>query len=207
MKNLRVAALASDSLTMDAMSRHVRSDDGLVLTDAASRQADVVLVAGFRVSANMVDFLREANERFEAPIVLVVSDISLLELLIAVDFGVAAVVPRRSATRDRILREMRTVAGGGSSLPPKLVTGVLKHLRVLRAEVDDQRSHDPLYGLTAREMAVLQLLAEGMDTTDIASELRYSERTVKAIIQDVIHRLGVRNRAQAVAYAVRGGVI
>jgi DNA-binding NarL/FixJ family response regulator len=54
---------------------------------------------------------------------------------------------------------------------------------------------------------VLRLVADGHATSHIARELSYSERTVKNIIHDVTTRLQLRNRAQAVAYAVREGLI
>jgi DNA-binding NarL/FixJ family response regulator len=54
---------------------------------------------------------------------------------------------------------------------------------------------------------VLALLAEGYSTREIALRLAYSERTIKNILQTVTGRLHLRNRTQAVAYAVRNGWI
>jgi DNA-binding NarL/FixJ family response regulator len=53
----------------------------------------------------------------------------------------------------------------------------------------------------------LELLAEGNSTREIAQQLCYSERTIKNVVQDITTRLQVRNRTQAVAYAVRHGWI
>ncbi len=62
-------------------------------------------------------------------------------------------------------------------------------------------------GLTEREVAVLRLLAEGLDTAEVARHLSYSERTVKSVVQDVTRRHNLRNRTHAVAYAMRQGLI
>ena len=62
-------------------------------------------------------------------------------------------------------------------------------------------------GLTERETSVLRLLAQGCDTAEVGRRLFYSERTVKNIIHDVTSRLELRNRAHAVAYAIREGLI
>jgi len=62
-------------------------------------------------------------------------------------------------------------------------------------------------GLTKRERDVLALLAEGYSTREVATQLAYSERTIKNIVQDVTMRLNLRNRTQAVVYAVRNGWI
>jgi len=54
---------------------------------------------------------------------------------------------------------------------------------------------------------VLRLLAEGIDTLEIAQQLSYSERTVRNIIHGMLTRMKLRNRVHAVAYALRNGVI
>ncbi len=61
--------------------------------------------------------------------------------------------------------------------------------------------------LTAREVAVLRMLADGGRTTEIARSLSYSERMVKNIVHDVMTKMDCRTRAQAVAVVVREGVI
>ncbi len=61
--------------------------------------------------------------------------------------------------------------------------------------------------LDQRSLAVLRLLADGASTRDIASELGYSERTVKAVIATIASRLGSRTRAHAVATALRRSLI
>ena len=65
----------------------------------------------------------------------------------------------------------------------------------------------PVSGLAPREIDVLRLVAEGMDTGEIASKLSYSERTVKNVVHGLTTRLQLRNRAHAVAYAFREGYI
>jgi DNA-binding CsgD family transcriptional regulator len=61
--------------------------------------------------------------------------------------------------------------------------------------------------LHARELDVLALVAEGYSTREVARTLSYSERTIKNILQDLTTRFGLRNRTQAVAWALRNGLI
>ena len=61
--------------------------------------------------------------------------------------------------------------------------------------------------VTRRERQVLALLAEGHSTREVAQHLAYSERTIKNVLQEFTTRLQLRNRTQAVAYAVRRGWI
>ena len=62
-------------------------------------------------------------------------------------------------------------------------------------------------GLTEREIEVLKLLAEGLDTAEVGERLFLSDRTVKTIVHDVTSRLELRNRTHAVAHAIRLGLI
>ena len=61
--------------------------------------------------------------------------------------------------------------------------------------------------LTDREQQVLSLIAAGHPTREVAQQLCYSERTVKNVLHDVVTKLNARSRSQAVAHAVREGLI
>jgi DNA-binding NarL/FixJ family response regulator len=62
-------------------------------------------------------------------------------------------------------------------------------------------------GLTEREVEVLRLLADGAETAEIARKLTYSESTIKHVLHSLTTRYKLRNRVQAVAFALRAGVL
>jgi len=91
-------------------------------------------------------------------------------------------------------------------LPPNLVGELLKQVDRMQRDVLAPNGLNAS-GLTPREIDVLRLMADGFDTNEIAGKLCYSERTVKNVIYGVTHRLKLRNRSHAVAYALRAGMI
>ena len=72
---------------------------------------------------------------------------------------------------------------------------------------DGLNGQPSLARLTEREQQVLALIAQGHPTREVALELSYSERTVKNVLHDVVTKLNARSRSQAVAHAVREGLI
>jgi DNA-binding NarL/FixJ family response regulator len=68
-------------------------------------------------------------------------------------------------------------------------------------------SRPPAPALNERERRVLRLVADGHQTREVAAELCYSERTIKNVLHDVVIKMNVRTRSQAVAQAVRQGMI
>jgi DNA-binding NarL/FixJ family response regulator len=135
--------------------------------------------------------------------VLVANAIREAELFDVIACGIGAVVWRREATGDRLVQAVRAAARGGGDLPPDLLGLLVKQVNALRPGTALAAGG----GLTAREMEVLRLCAEGLDTGEVAVRLSYSERTVKNVLQGLTTRLGLRNRVHAVAYALREGYI
>jgi DNA-binding CsgD family transcriptional regulator len=91
-------------------------------------------------------------------------------------------------------------------VPPDLLGRLLTQVGRLHDHVLGPRGLT-LAGLTQREIDVLKLVAEGLNTGEIARRLSYSERTIKNVIHDVTARFRLRNRSHAVAYAMREGLI
>ena len=113
---------------------------------------------------------------------------------------------RGEVTAERLLEVVRRVAAGEAAVPADLLARLLDQVGRLQRQVLSPRGLS-ISGLSEREIEVLKLLADGLDTGEIASRLSYSERTIKAVLHDVTARFQLRSRAHAVAYAVRAGLI
>jgi DNA-binding NarL/FixJ family response regulator len=138
--------------------------------------------------------------------VLVIIAVDASTVVKAAEVGVIGLLRRGEATPDVLVRTIQKAAAGDGVIPPDLLGCLLEQVGRLRRQVLAQ-SDLTLTGLSDREVNVLRLIAEGLDTNEIALELSYSQRTIKNVLHDVTTRLQLRNRSQAVAYAVREGLI
>jgi DNA-binding NarL/FixJ family response regulator len=108
----------------------------------------------------------------------------------------------KGAPRDELFRAIRVAAEGGSLIQPVVATKLLRHVRQGTA---GRQVDSPL--LTARELDVIRLLAQGRTNQEIASTLVVSERTVKFHVSSILRKLGASNRTEAVALAAQSGII
>jgi DNA-binding NarL/FixJ family response regulator len=114
--------------------------------------------------------------------------------------GVHAVLPHAELTCETLISTVRAVVTGAAVVVPALaLPRLIQHARATGR-------HTP-GSLSDREREVLKWLAEGSDTREIATELCFSERTVKNVVHDILMKLNCRTRAHAVALATRSGVI
>jgi DNA-binding NarL/FixJ family response regulator len=102
----------------------------------------------------------------------------------------------KGSSREAVIKAIHDVAAGLSVLDPNVTEGIFGRLmtRDVRA-------------LTERELQVLQELAHGLSSRDVAEKFHISEETVKTYLKHIYRKLGVRDRTEAVAEALRRGLI
>jgi len=105
----------------------------------------------------------------------------------------------KDTSRDALFKAIRAVHGGELALPQSVADRVVAHLEAPKAAQTED--------LSPRELEVLTLIAQGAGNKQIARQLRIAERTVKAYVTSIFNKLGVTTRAQAVAVALRRGVL
>ena len=139
-------------------------------------------------------------------LLLVATVLDEAALVVAAEIGVGGLLRRIDATPDALVRTIARVAAGDGEIPSDLLGRLMEQLGRLQRQVLAPRGLT-FTGLSPREVDVLRLVADGLDTGEIAEELNYSERTVKNVLHELTTRLQLRNRSHAVAYAVREGLI
>jgi two-component system nitrate/nitrite response regulator NarL len=105
----------------------------------------------------------------------------------------------KDASRDQIVDAVLSVARGGTVLPPELASGLAGEIRL--------RGQSQAPALSEREQQVLQGFARGQSIPQIASELYVAPSTIKTHTERLYEKLGVSDRAAAVAEAMRRGLI
>ncbi len=136
--------------------------------------------------------LRQAREAAPLTPVIVVSANDDPAMMSEVVFAGAAGYVPKAAPRQVLLDALRAIMGGGTYLPAAAVVA----LRGARPGAS-QAPAAPTHELTARQMRVLKLLAQGLSNKRIARELEISEITVKAHVSLILKKLNVANRVQA----------
>jgi len=156
-------------------------------------EAEVVLLDAMLDGA--ADFVANVLQ-FTATRVVALSAKDHVERLVTlVDAGAVAALVREDLTPERLGLSVRAVAAGATTMAAAY-RGQLPATAVAAGPE-----------LTPREQRVLALVADGLPTREIGEELHYSERTVKKVLGDVVVKLGARSRSQAIARAVRQGII
>jgi DNA-binding NarL/FixJ family response regulator len=205
-----VAVMATEPLVAEGAAAYLRTYPG-IMPVAADRldRASVVLVIAGRVGEGTLAALQRAAELApgrEMRFVLVCDDIREPQLLRALNWGLVSVLPRQETDYQRIARALVNARDGKVELPADAHGWLQERIRLVQRDV--LAPHDlTTAGLYTREVEVLRLLAEGMGTLEIARRLSYSERTVRNILHGLLTRMKLRNRAHAVAYALRNGVM
>jgi DNA-binding NarL/FixJ family response regulator len=206
-EQIPVVVCATDPLSRVGIVSQLRRTHGFAVASVDDPPAGAVaLVVADAMTDDVASDLRALRGRGIARIVLLVARVDDRDLLAAVEAGVSGVVRRNEATAGNLATAIRSAAAGEGTLSPDLLGRLLRQVGQLQRQVLTPRGLT-FSGLTERETSVLRLLAQGCDTAEVGRRLFYSERTVKNIIHDVTSRLELRNRAHAVAYAIREGLI
>ncbi|HVJ22649.1 MAG TPA: response regulator transcription factor [Burkholderiales bacterium] len=163
-------------------------------------QPDVVLMDLSMPELNGADATRAILERDAKCRVIVLSMYAQREYVRrALKAGAAGYVVKRSAAKE-VVDAIRAVHAGQRYLSPRVADVVLE-------DYTDDKQDDLLSRLSAREREVLQLLAEGRTGAQIAERLSLSQKTVETYRARLVEKLGIRDLAGLVRFAIQRGLV
>ncbi|HCI78101.1 MAG TPA: DNA-binding response regulator [Ktedonobacter sp.] len=170
---------------------------------ASQLQPDIVLLDVFLGTSNGLDIAQQLLRAHSAMRVVIFTGITENDTLLrAMRIGVHGYL-QKAMPLNKLLDALRAVSRGERVIDdPQAITHVLNELSRLSREQDRLRS-----GLTEQEIELIRLAAEGRSNKEIAARQFWSEVTVKRKMQDIYRKLQATDRAQAVAEAMRLGLI
>ena len=196
---------ARDPISQAGVVAQLRMRPEIRIVETAPPAAVAVMITDTVDEATTRE-LRALRKDGHPRLMLVATTIDDAALVAAAEAGVAGLLRRSDASADTLVRTIVKVASGDGEIPADLLGRLLEQVGRLQRQVLAPRGLT-FTGLTPRETEVLRLVADGLDTSEIASRMCYSERTVKNVLHDLTTRLQLKNRTHAVAYAVREGLI
>ncbi|MFF6964415.1 response regulator [Streptomyces anthocyanicus] len=182
--------------------------DGAEAVAAVERYAPDVLLLDIRMPVmDGLDAARRVCARSACKVVMLTT-FDLDEYVYEALYAGASGFLLKDVRRDDLVHAVRVVAAGDSLLAPavtrRLVADIVRRRREeAAADITPQR----LEVLTAREVETLRLLARGLSNSEIATTLFVSEHTVKTHVSNVLGKLGLRDRVQAVICAYETGLV
>jgi two-component system nitrate/nitrite response regulator NarL len=210
---IEVFVVESHPIYRCGLAQCLRELPNVQLVSEAASAADARASAGF-AEANLVlvdnelpdapGLVREIAERNDTHAIVMVprADVDVVE---AAHAGAIGFLSKDTLTPEALAGAVQAASNGTSVIAPGLLAVLVEPHRNGRPRPSHYEARAG--ALTPREQRVLSLLADGHPTREVAERLSYSERTVKNVLHDAITKLGARSRSQAVAYAVRDGLI
>ena len=162
---------------------------------------DVVLLDVRLPDASGVEVCRTLSERFpEIGVIMLTTFADERVVAQCIQAGARGFIIK-DVERFDLKRSIRAVARGEAAIDPKAAVAVLAQLRRTPSV-----NMEPIpEALSAQQLVILRLVAQGLSSREIGVQLYLSENTVKGYVQEILHRLGVKNRTEAVMVAVKQG--
>ncbi|MEO3814478.1 response regulator transcription factor [Sphaerisporangium sp. B11E5] len=151
--------------------------------------------------------VRDAAPGAHVPRVLVLTTFDLDEYIVEALRAGASGFLLKDVPPDELVQAIRVVAAGDAIVAPSVTRRLLDKFAQRLPSAHQQATPARVGRLTERELEVLRLIARGMSNAEIAAELVVSETTVKTHVGNVLTKLSLRDRVQAVVLAYETGLI
>jgi DNA-binding NarL/FixJ family response regulator len=181
------------------------SDGAEAVQISRELRPDVVLMDVRMPGTDGIEATRQLAAATSGPRVIILTTFDLDEYVYDALCAGASGFLLKDVTAERLFDAVRVVAAGEALLAPTVTRRLISEFARLRPAAP--APSPAVAELTARETEVLRLLAEGLSNPEIAGRLVITEETVKTHVSRVLHKLALRDRAQAVVIAYESGLV
>jgi DNA-binding NarL/FixJ family response regulator len=212
MTAIRLMLADDHRMLREGLSRSMREQGFDIVGEAGDGAEAVALALAVRPDVILMDVTMPEIDGVEAcrQVRAQLPDTKVVMLTMHADQGVLTSAIRAGATgylvkdcsTEEIASAVRMAAGGETALSPQLAASMLNEVRRW-----DQPHKEEERVVTKREEEVLQLIADGCSTPEVAEKLYISQKTVKNHLASIYQKLDARDRTQAVLQAVRMGIV
>ncbi|WP_045524436.1 response regulator transcription factor [Neobacillus niacini] len=198
MVRIGVSAYLSAQPDIEVVGEAADGKKGVEL--ALELRPDIILMDLVMKEMDGIEATRQIIERWpEAKVIIVTSFLDDEKVYPALEAGATSYMLKTSKA-DEIANAVRATYHGQSVLEPEVTGKMMVKMR-------QKHQHLPHEELTSREMEILMLMAEGKTNQDIADELFIALKTVKTHVSNILSKLNVQDRTQAVIYAFKHSLI
>lgn len=213
---ITVSMIEDHQILVDSLSLMLRYEEDIDFLGSASSIAegltlvkettpDVLLLDVGLPDGNGLDLIPEVNTNSPDTSIVVLTSLSdEATLMRVIDSGISGFVSKNSELSE-LMETIRKAADGEIVMPTSLLVGLL--MRLPRDKAAAYQDENGWERLTLREQEVLELLATGKSGTEIAKELHIAPLTVRTHIRNLMSKLGVHSRLEAVTFGMKKGLI
>ena len=215
LSGLNVLVVDDNRVIRDAVAALLLKEEGVqvVATTGLSSETldrieqgrpDLILLPA--LGTRTVELTRAITRRFNGIRVVVFGIKELPEVVTEMIEAGAAGYVREDASVDEFREVVRLAARGEARVAPQIASSLFSRLAALASVLRaDERAKN--VKLTPRELEILRLVAEGLTNKEIAARLHVEQQTVKNHMHNILERLSLRRRQQAVQYAWEAGML
>jgi DNA-binding NarL/FixJ family response regulator len=207
---IRVLFVEDHQLLADALSALLGREPDIEVVGVAGTVAQAKTMARHRLDVVLMDYrlpdgtgaeaTRAIKARWPAARVVMVTALTDDETILeSIQAGADGYLTKDRAAEE-VVQAVRAAHAGETLLPRAVITDIARRVAATRARSDERLLPDPL---TPRELEVLRSLTEGLSTREICERLFISPNTLRTHVQNIMGKLRVHSKLEAVAFALR----
>ena len=213
-KPIRVLLVDDHQLLTDSLARILAAEPDIEIMGVAGTVADAKQLASERMDVVLMDYrlpdgtgaeaTRAIKARWPSARVVMLTAVQDDETVLeSIQAGADGYLTKDRAVDD-VVATVRSARAGETLLPRSVIVGIARRVALAR---ERQPERAPIEALTARELQVLQALAEGLATPDICARLFISRNTLRTHVQNIMGKLRVHSKLEAVTVGLRNRII